>query len=150
MKLWFNLLCRDIDSQLHFYKTLLGLPEALASRSPIYRALETADFQFGFNAQPAYALLNLADRMPADGVAVPVVAYATLMLERPAAVSEAAARVAAGGGTLVKAPYATYYGQWQAVLADPEGNVFRLSAQGLPAGTQSPSSEPVLPATVTH
>lgn len=150
MKLWFNLLCRDIDSQIHFYKTLLGLPEALASQSPIYRALETPDFQFGFNAQPAYALLNLADRMPADGVAVPVVAYATLMLDTPDAVTAAAVRVTTLGGTVVKTPYATYYGQWQAVLADPEGNIFRLSAQGLPAGEQAPALESVRATAVTH
>lgn len=146
MKLWFNLLCQDIEVQMNFYQAVLGLPEAVASRSPIYRALETADFQFGFNAPAAYALLNLADRMPPSGAALPVVAYATLMLDTPQAVSAAADRVVASGGTVVKPPYATYYGQWQVVLADPEANVFRLSAQGLPAGVQAP----VLAAAVTH
>ena len=27
MKLWFNLLCRDIEAQMRFYQALLGLPE---------------------------------------------------------------------------------------------------------------------------
>ena len=89
MKLWFNLLCRDIEAQMRFYQALLGLPEAEASRSPIYRALETADLQFGFNAQAAYAerlapgalhasalptataLLRLAPALLAAGGAVP-------------------------------------------------------------------------------
>ena len=47
-----------------------------------------------------------------------------------AAVCEAAA----AGGRVLKAPYATYYGQWQAVLCDPEGHVFRLSTLSLPGG----------------
>lgn len=140
MKLWFNLLCQDIDAQLAFYQGVLNLPEAVASRSPIYRALETADFQFGFNAPAAYDLLQLADRAPAAGTSpVPVVAYATLMLDTPEAVGHAVARALDQGGTVVKAPYATYYGQWQVVLADPEGNIFRLSAHGLPIGVLAPA-----------
>ena len=134
MKLWFNLLCRDIEAQMRFYQALLGLPEAEASRSPIYRALETPDFQFGFNAEPAYSLLGLTDRQPAAGERVPVVAYATLMLDVPAAVDAAVQAAQSAGGRVVKAPYATYYGQWQAVLCDPEGNVFRLSTLSLPGG----------------
>jgi ubiquinone/menaquinone biosynthesis C-methylase UbiE len=35
-------------------------------------------------------------------------------------------------GRIVKAPYTTYYGQWQAVLCDPEQQVFRLSALQAP------------------
>ena len=35
MKLWFNLLCTDIEAQMQFYRALLGWPEAVASRSPI-------------------------------------------------------------------------------------------------------------------
>ncbi|MBS0426858.1 MAG: VOC family protein [Proteobacteria bacterium] len=142
MKLWFNLLCRDVTAQFEFYRTVLGLPEAQASRSPIYRALETADFQFGFNAAPAYGLLGLADRQPAAGERVPVVAYATLMLEGPDAVDAVVTAAQKAGGRVVKPPYATYYGQWQAVLADPEDNIFRVSAIGLPAGTTAPPLPP--------
>lgn len=139
MKLWFNLLCRDMQAQFDFYRAVLGLPEAKASRSPIYRALETPDFQFGFNAAPAYGLLGLADRQPAADERVPVVAYATLMLDGPGAVDAAVQAAQHASGRVVKAPYATYYGQWQAVLADPEDNIFRVSAIGLPAGIQAPA-----------
>jgi len=128
MKLWFNLLCRDIDAQLAFYQRVLDLPEAAASRSPIYCALETPDFQFGFNAEPAYELLGLADRKPIDGTNAPTIAYATFMVEALARVDAAAALMTSLGGTIVKAPFKTYYGQWQTVLADPEGNVFRVAA----------------------
>jgi len=139
MKLWFNLFTPDPQALLDFYQALLGLPEAVASRSPIYRALETADFQLGFNARPAYELLGLPERAPALGSVPPVTAYCTFMLDTAEAVSRCTERVAALGGRLVKPPYPTYYGQWQAVLADPQHNVFRLSALGLPAGVPTPA-----------
>jgi hypothetical protein len=33
----------------------------------------------------------------------------------------------AAGARLLKAPYETYYHWYQAVLLDPEGNVFRIN-----------------------
>ncbi|MDD0838320.1 bleomycin resistance protein [Curvibacter sp. HBC61] len=139
MKLWFNLLCAEPEALMLFYQALLGLPEARASRSPIYRALEGHDFQLGFNAAPAYALLGLQGREPAPDQPPPVTAYATFMLSTAAEVSEGAARVGALGGQLLKPPYATYYGQWQTVLADPAGNAFRLSSERLPDGVEPPA-----------
>ena len=135
MKLWFNLLCQDIEAQLQFYQGLLQLPEAPGTRSAIYRALETEHFQLGFNAPEAYALLGLADRQPGATLPSPrsVTGYATFMLGTPAAVETAAQAAAALGGRVVKPPYATYYRERQAVLQDPEGNVFRVSCE-LPAG----------------
>jgi catechol 2,3-dioxygenase-like lactoylglutathione lyase family enzyme len=134
MKLFVNLFCRDIAAQLAFYQALLGLPEAEHSRSPIYRAIETPTFQFGFHAPPAYGLLSLGDRAPEPHHPAPVTGYATFMLDTPGDVDTAARRVTALGGRVVKAPYATYYREWQAVLADPENHVFRVSTQGLPEG----------------
>jgi catechol 2,3-dioxygenase-like lactoylglutathione lyase family enzyme len=139
MKLFVNLFCRDIDAQLGFYRTLLALPEDEHSRSPIYRAIATEQFQFGFHAPAAYALLALDSRRPAQDAPAPVTAYATFMLDSPADVDRVSELAAALGGSLIKGPYATYYGQWQAVLADPEGHVFRLSTASLPAGVQAPS-----------
>lgn len=132
-KLWFNLFCRDIEAQLQFYQALLQLSEAAGTRSPIYRAVETEHFQLGFNAPEAYALLGLGDRRPAQQEPRAVAGYATFMLATPDAVDAAATQATTLGGQLVKPAYATYYGQWQVVLADPEDNVFRLSAFGRPA-----------------
>ena len=140
MKLWFNLLCRDIEAQKDFYAALLGWPEAVHSRSPIYRALDHDGVQFGFNAMDAYELLGLAGRKPeTSGTAAPVTAYATFMLDAPGSVDAAATRASALGGSIVKAPYPTYYGQWQAVLGDPEGHVFRVSCASLPIETEEPA-----------
>lgn len=139
MKLFVNLFCHDIAAQLQFYRALLGLPEATHSRSPIYCALEAPDFQFGFHAPPAYGLLALDDRAPGPDDRATVNAYATFMLDTPDAVSAAAVHATELGGALLKAPYATYYGEWQAVLEDPEGHVFRVSTRGLPADVTAPS-----------
>lgn len=139
MKLFVNLFCQDIEAQRAFYSTLLDLPEAVHSRSPIYRAIEAPGFQFGFHAPAAYGLLGLANRAPAPGAPPTVTAYATFMLGTPAEVDAAAQRVPGLGGRVLKPPYPTYYREWQAVLADPEGHVFRLSTAGLPAGVQAPT-----------
>lgn len=142
MKLFVNLFCRNIEAQLAFYQTLLGLPEAVHSRSPIYRAIETDSFQFGFHAPPAYGLLSLGDRTPEAKGTAPVTGYATFMLATPQDVDTAAHRVAMLGGRVIKPPYASYYHQWQAVLADPEDHVFRVSTDSLPEGA-SAAPQPV-------
>lgn len=139
MKLYVNLFCHDIARQMHFYRSLLGLEEATHSRSPIYCALASPTFQFGFHAPPAYGLLSLSDRAPAFETPGDVTAYATFMMDSAAAVSEATARVESLGGRIVKGPYPTYYREWQAVLTDPENHVFRLSASELPAGVSAPA-----------
>ncbi|MCZ2497851.1 bleomycin resistance protein [Xylophilus sp. Kf1] len=140
MKVWFNLFCADPPAQAAFYAGLLGWPEAVAAGSPIYRAVEQDGVQLGFNATPAYALLGLADRRPATLPAA-VGGFATFLLDSPDAVDAAAAFTARHGGRVVKPPYATYYGQWQVVLADPEGHVFRAACAGLPDGAV-PSAPP--------
>lgn len=138
MKLFHNLFCQDIEAQLGFYMRLLALPEAVHARSPIYRAIETPGFQFGFHAPAAYGLLQLGDRIPRHGHEATVSGYPTFMLDTPDAVSAGALRTVELGGRVIKKPYATYYAEWQVVLTDPEGHVFRLSCSALPAGAQAP------------
>jgi catechol 2,3-dioxygenase-like lactoylglutathione lyase family enzyme len=140
MRLLLNLFCRDPERQLAFYGAVLGLPEIVASRSPIFRALGDDTVEIGLNAYAAYALLGLADRAARDDTPTPVTAYPTFMLDGPDAVDAACARTATHGGRILKAPYPTYYGQWQAVLEDPEGHVFRVGASALPAGV--PAARP--------
>ncbi len=137
LQLQVNLFCRDIDAQLAFYTAVLDAPEAVSARSAIFRAVALPHAQLGLHAPAAAALLGLADRV--DSRHPPAVsAYATFMLDDAAAVNRACECALQSGARLIKAPYATYYGQWQVVLADPEGHVFRLSAVGLPAGQVAP------------
>ena len=133
MRVYFNLFCRDIEAQHAFYRALLGLPDLAHKRSALYCALDAGSTELGFNAAPAYELLSLAARQPPAGAPPPVTGYATFMLGTPAAVESAARATAALGGRVVTPPYATYYRERQAVLEDPEGNVFRVSCE-LPAG----------------
>jgi predicted enzyme related to lactoylglutathione lyase len=130
VKLLVNVLSVDIDRQMVFYQGLFGFAEIERSRSPIYRALDTGESELGFNAPAARELLSLP---PAN--ATPVVdVFATFVLDTPAGIDAAAARAAELGGRVVKPPFRTYYGQWQAVLADPEGHVFRVASLALPPG----------------
>lgn len=149
MRLLVNLICRDIVAQASFYGCVLDVPEAVAKRSPIYRALAVGSAELGFNAHAAHALLGLEgrERIPreTDDAPPPVTAYPTFEFASPDAVETAAARVAAAGGRIVKPPFATYYGQWQAVAEDPEQNVFRLAAPSLPAGVVRPRLDDALP-----
>lgn len=122
-----NLFARDIEALSGFYSKLLGFPEIEGHRSPIYRCLDAGGAELGFNALKAYELLGLASRQPTDAAPSPVTGYFTFEMGSPGEVEDAARRAAELGGSLVKPPYRTYYNAWQAVLCDPEGNVFRLN-----------------------
>ena len=122
---YINVFARDVDGLLGFYARLFDLKELEPLRSPIYRCLDANGAELGFHAQDAYKLLDLADRKPA-GVA-PVSTYFTFELPDKASVDAAVTRAASSGAKVVKAPYVTYYNSYQAVLSDPEGNVFRVN-----------------------
>jgi len=121
---YLNLIARDIDALANFYARLLGFAEVAALRSPIFRCLDAGGVLLGFNAGAAYELLGLNDRVPDRPVTS---AYATFELESVAALDAGVVRARELGATLVKVPYQTYYHAYQAVLADPEDNIFRLN-----------------------
>ena len=53
--------------------------------------------------------------------------YFTIEMDQEALVAEYAERAVAAGARLIKPPYDTYYNARQCMLADPEGNVFRIN-----------------------
>ena len=123
-----NILADDNVALSRFYMSVFGFAEILTHRSPIYRCLDAGGIELGFNARAAYALLSLSDREPALGAEpAPVRSYFTFEVSSREAVEAAVREAAAHGGRCVKAPYETYYNAWQAVLQDPEGNVFRVN-----------------------
>lgn len=141
MKMLVNLLCRDVQAQMDFYAGLFGFAEIAASRSPIYRVLDTGASELGFNAPQARTLLGLPDAPPqADGNLHPTGAFATFMVDRPHEVDAAAQRVVALGGRVLKPPFVTYYQQWQTMLADPEGHVLRVACLVLPDHPAQPKA----------
>jgi predicted enzyme related to lactoylglutathione lyase len=134
MNLLFNLLCRDVQAQMDFYAAVFGFEEIIASRSPIYRGLDTGGSVLGLNAPEARALLNLpAAPAPAADSLWPTTAFATFMFDTTEQVDSTTRQVQCAGGRVLKAPFVTYYNQWQAVCADPEGHVFRLACALPPA-----------------
>lgn len=102
--------------------------EIESSRSPIYRVLDTGASALGFNAPAARELLSLPPAAAAPSVDV----FAIFMVDAPTEVDAVAVRAASLGGRVVQAPFRTYYGQWQAVLSDAEGHVFRVTCMTLP------------------
>lgn len=132
-----NIFAADIDALSQFYSKLLGFPLMPERSSPIYRCLDAGGgLEFGFNAPLAYELLGVAQRKPAHDGRVNV--YLTFEVGSVADVDGIAASAVALGGSIVKPPYDTYYNARQAVLEDPEGNVFRVNHR---KGPRQPAEE---------
>lgn len=130
---YLNIFADDIVRLAAFYAELFGLEEIVASRSPIFRGLRTAKANIGFNAHDAYDLLNL--RKPAAGADVTGIAagtksFMTFDVASAADVDRLTPLAVQNGATLLKAPFMTYYGWYQSVLLDPEGNAFRINFAG--------------------
>ena len=78
---------------------------------------------FGFSAPVVYEMLNIQEWANAKGTTQ----YLTFECESDEAVTEATNRAIANGARLLHDPYETYYGAFQSVMADPDGNVFRIN-----------------------
>ena len=118
-----NVFARDVVALSGFYQRVFGFAEIEAIRSPIFRGLDTGKSSLGFNALDAYELLQLSAFSDTRGVKF-------LLNIDVDSQDEVDARVPVAleaGATLIKAPYRTYYDWYQAVLLDPEGNVFRIN-----------------------
>jgi predicted enzyme related to lactoylglutathione lyase len=135
---YINVFARDIEALSGFYAALFGFREIEGHRSPIYRCLDANGIELGFNATKAFELLALDARRFRDDAPAPVSVYFTVELGSRAAVETAALRAERLGGRVVKAPYQTYYNAVQAVLEDPEGNVFRVNHR---LGARQPFAE---------
>ncbi len=118
-----NVFAKDIVALSNFYVEIFGFTEIEAIRSPIFRGIQTGKSSIGFNALDAYELLKLGDYADTKGVKfllnIDVSTREDVERMVPAAIAK--------GATLIKEPYVTYYNWYQAVLLDPEGNVFRIN-----------------------
>jgi hypothetical protein len=118
-----NVFARDIVALSGFYIDLFGFKEIEAMRSPIFRGLSTGHSSLGFNAHDAYGLLELSEFSQVSGVKF----LLTIDVTDVAEVERLTPKAVSLGARLVKAPYKTYYNWYQAVLLDPEQNVFRIN-----------------------
>ena len=120
-----NIFARDVVKLASFYADIFGLEELVASRSPIFRGLKTRKANIGFNAHDAYELLNMQKSTVGTGIK----AFTTCDVDSVEEVNRLTPVAVKKGATLLKAPFKTYYGWYQSVLLDPEGNAFRINFQ---------------------
>lgn len=118
-----NVFARDVVALSGFYMQVFGFAEIEAIRSPIFRGLDTGKSSLGFNALDAYELLHLAEYSDTRGVKF----LLNIDVDSKADVDRMVPVAVAAGATLIKPPYETYYHWYQAVLLDPEQNVFRIN-----------------------
>lgn len=118
-----NIFTRDIEALSGFYRDVFGFEEIPEIRSPIFVGLSTGKSCLGFNAQEAYELLKLSDHANPTGVKF----LLNIDVDTPEDVDRLTPLAVSKGATLIKEPYKTYYNWYQAVLLDPEGNVFRIN-----------------------
>jgi predicted lactoylglutathione lyase len=118
-----NIFAKDIEALSGFYVKVFGFTDIPAIRSPIFVGLDTGKSCLGFNAQDAYGLLLLADHADTKGVKF----LLNIDVDSKDDVDRMVPLALEAGATLIKPPYVTYYNWYQAVLFDPEQNVFRIN-----------------------
>lgn len=118
-----SLITDDIVGLADFYAATFGFAEVDALRSEIFRGLDAGGVTLGFSTPAVYEMLHIEPWAAATGTKQ----YLTFEVADDVAVEAAAATAVANGATLLHDPYETYYDAYQAVLADPDGNVFRIN-----------------------
>ena len=118
-----NVFARDVVALSGFYMKVFGFTEIEAIRSPIFRGVDTGKSSLGFNALDAYELLHLSEYSDTRGVKF----LLNIDVDSKDEVDRMVPVALAAGATLIKPPYETYYHWYQAVLLDPEQNVFRIN-----------------------
>lgn len=113
----------DFVGLFEFYSTTFDLPEVVELRSDIFRGADVSGLTLGFSAPVVYGMLHIDEWADAKGTTQ----YLTFEMPSDDEVNIATDRAVANGARLLHDPYETYYGAWQSVLADPDGNVFRIN-----------------------
>lgn len=113
----------DFVGLFEFYSTTFDLPEVEALHSDIFRGADVGGLTLGFSAPVVYQMLHIDEWADAKGTTQ----YLTFELPSDEEVTAATDRAIANGARLLHEPYETYYNAWQSVLADPDGNVFRIN-----------------------
>ena len=118
-----NIFARDIARLSKFYQQVFDFTEVRKYRSPIFRCLRAGGADLGFNAAPAYQLLDLEKYKKTSGVKI----FINLEARSKREVDEPVKKAVKKGARIIKQPYVTPYNFYQAVLLDPEDNVFRIN-----------------------
>ena len=120
-----NLVSEDIVSLSRFYSDLFDLEELPDFRSEMYVALDLDGVMFGFSPPEVYDLLNIVPWRDGKGATQ----FMTFEVNSTTTVERLTSLAVEMGAQMLREPYNTSYGSRQAVLADPDGNVFRINYQ---------------------
>ena len=119
-----SIIADDIESLCRFYASVLGLPELTEQATDIYRALDGGGgLTLAFSATAVYDMLGIAEYRPAKGTRQ----YLTFEVDSDADVDKRSKLAVNHGARTLHESYVTSYDTYQAVLADPEANVFRIN-----------------------
>jgi|TARA_R110001583_G_scaffold191025_1_gene355798 predicted lactoylglutathione lyase len=118
-----NIFSKNIIELSGFYKNLFGFKNIPEIESPIFRGLNTGKSCIGFNAFDAYELLEISDKSDVKGCKF----LLNIDVDSKEDVDKYVSKAIESGATLIKSPYLSYYNWYQAVLLDPEENVFRIN-----------------------
>lgn len=118
-----NVFANDVVKLSGFYQRVFGFEEIESIRSPIFRGIDANKCNIGFNAFAAYDLLKLSSLSDTKGVKF----LLNFDVDSQEDVDRLVSTAIGAGATVIKEPYETYYHWYQAVLLDPEGNVFRIN-----------------------
>lgn len=117
-----SIICDDHLALAGFYAAACNYPEIEELRSPIFTALRTPSVAIGFHHRQAFELLGLVETRGSSGQM-----HVNLDVGDRDGVLATGEAFLAHGATLIKEPFETYYGAFQTVVADPEGNVVRIT-----------------------
>lgn len=120
-----NVFARDFKGLAGFYQKVFDFPEIREYRSSIFRCLDAGQAALGFNAFDAYELINV--RQPRRQARPDVKVFINIEARSKKELEQRVEKALKYGARLLKEPYITYYNFYQAVLEDPEGNVFRVN-----------------------
>ncbi len=118
-----SIFCADHQALAEWYSATFGFAEIPELASPIFIALDAGAVALGFHHHDAYDLLGLSEERHGRGTKI----HVTFDVGDAAVIDAAPPTLVAGGATVIKGPFTTYYGARQLVFADPEGNIMRIS-----------------------
>ena len=118
-----SFISEDFVGLFEFYSTTFDLPEVEALRSDIFRGADASGVTIGFSAPVVYEMLHIQDWAHATGTSQ----YLTFECATDEEVLQRTSAAVRLGGEMLHEPYETYYGAYQSVLADLDGNVFRIN-----------------------
>ena len=129
-----SLFCGDIDAQIRFTPRSSAGPMSIRRpRRSIAPLPRTAPVSPSTVARPRRCWVFPGVRRDSDREIGSLLTFVIADHER-----DIARQVVDLGGAILKPPFATYYGHWQVVFQDPDGNIARISAASFPSDAITP------------